>query len=243
MSFWQDTTYRSEKTEIMDDLEMGGPLVIDALDHIAAINKWLGGNRVTISGLQQLLKNNPKEKEVIILDLGCGNGDMLRQAANFGRKKGFNFKLIGIDANPTTINYARELSQDYPEISYEQQDIFSDEFQKVTYDIALCTLFLHHFKDDFIIGFVNSLSKNARIGVVINDLHRHPLAYFLFQLISIFIRNHVVKTDGLISILRAFKRPDLEKYAAKLNFRSSINWQWAFRFQWIIFKVSKTISK
>jgi len=241
MIFWPDTTHRSEETEIMDDLEMGGPLVISALDHIAAINKWLGGNQVTISGLKKLLKDHPKEKEVVLLDLGCGNGDMLRQAADFGRKKGFNFKLIGIDANPSTINYAKDLSQNYPEISYDQQDIFSDEFQKVKYDIAFCTLFLHHFKSDFIVKFVESLSKNSRIGVIINDLHRHPMAYTLFQLISIFIRNHIVKTDGLISILRAFKRKDLENFAEQLNFKSSINWKWAFRFQWIIFTNPKTI--
>ncbi len=239
MSIWKDTTYRSKEKEIMDDLEMGGPLVISALDHLAAINKWLGGNQVSISGVNQLLKNQQKNQEVVILDLGCGNGDMLRQVADFGRKKGFNFKLIGIDANPTTIKYAEELSVNYPEISYTQQDIFSEEFQKVKYDIALCTLFLHHFEDAFIVKFVKSLTKNARIGVVINDLHRHPMAYFLFKLLSLFIRNHVVKTDGAISILRAFKKVDLEKFANQLIHKSTISWHWAFRFRWIIRKNQK----
>lgn len=239
MIFWQDTTYRSEEKEIMDDLEMGGPLVIDALDHIAAINKWLGGNQVSISGLNKLLKNHAKEKEVVILDLGCGNGDMLRQAADFGRKKGFNFKLIGIDANPTTIQYAKKLSEKYPEISYDQQDIFSEEFQKVKFDVAFCTLFLHHFEDEFIIKFVKSLTNNAQMGVVINDLHRHPMAYVLFKLICLFIRNHVVKTDGAISILRAFKKIDLEQFASHLNYKSTISWHWAFRYRWIIHKAQK----
>ncbi len=239
MSIWKDTTYRSKEKEIMDDLEMGGPLVIDALDHIAAINKWLGGNQVSISGLNKLLKNHPKEKEVVILDLGCGNGDMLRQAADFGRRKGFNFNLIGIDANPTTIQYARKLSEKYPEISYDQQDIFSDDFQKVKYDVAFCTLFLHHFEDDFIVKFLKTLTDNARMGVVINDLHRHPMAYVLFKFISLFISNHVVTTDGAISILRAFKKVDLERFANQLIHKSTISWHWAFRFRWIIRKNQK----
>lgn len=239
MSFWKDTTYRSEETEIMDDLEMGGPLVISALDHLAAINKWLGGNQVTINGIEKLLKNHPKDKEITILDLGCGNGDMLRQVADFGRKSGYNFKLIGIDANPVTVEYARSLSKSYPEISYDQQDVLSDEFKEVKYEIALCTLFLHHFKDDFILKFVNALTRNASIGVVINDLHRHPMAHILFRLLSIFITNEIVTADGLTSILRAFKRPDLEKYAQSVPFKSYIKWCWAFRFQWIIDKQIK----
>jgi len=236
MSFWKDTTYRSEQREIMDDLEMGGPLVIDALDHMSAINKWLGGNRVTINGIEKLLRNHPRNQEVIVIDLGCGNGDMLRQVADFGRKRGYNFKLIGIDANLATIKYARKLSKNYEEITYDQQDIFSEEFQKVKYDVALCTLFLHHFENDFIIKFVKALIGNARKGVVINDLHRHPMAYILFKTISIFIKNHIVKTDGAISILRAFKKPELERFSKMLHLKSTINWCWAFRFQWIIFK-------
>ncbi len=239
MSFWKDTTYRSEETEIMDDLEMGGPLVISALDHLAAINKWLGGNQVTINGIKKLLKKYSKTDEITILDLGCGNGDMLRQVADFGRKSGYNFKLIGIDANPVTVAYAKSLSGDYPEISYDQQDVFSEEFKEVKYEIALCTLFLHHFKDDFILKFVEALTRNATIGVVINDLHRHPMAYMLFRLLSIFIKNEVVKADGLTSILRAFKREDLEKYAQNVPYKSSITWCWAFRFQWIIDKKIK----
>lgn len=236
MSFWKDTTYRSEETEIMDDLEMGGPLVISALDHLAAINKWLGGNQVTINGIKKLLKNRSKNSKITILDLGCGNGDMLRQVADFGRKSGYSFKLIGIDANPVTVQYAKSLSENYPEISYQQQDVLAENFKEVKYEIALCTLFLHHFKDDFILKFIEALTRNASLGVVINDLHRHPMAHILFRLISIFIKNEIVKADGLTSILRAFKRNDLERYAQNVPFKNYIKWCWAFRFQWVIDK-------
>jgi hypothetical protein len=46
------------------------------------------------------------------------------------------------------------------------------------------------------------------------------------------------KKDGLISILRGFKREELEQFSKKANFKNySIQWKWAFRYQWIIRKV------
>ena len=45
----------------------------------------------------------------------------------------------------------------------------------------------------------------------------------------------MIKQDGLISILRAFKREELEHMSEKLNLKSQISWKWAFRYQWIIF--------
>ena len=111
MSLFIDTTYRSEETEIMDDFSMKGELLRDTLDKLGNINKWLGGNRITLSGIRHLLKNQPKSKTYTIIDLGCGHGDILRLIADYGRKNDYKFKLIGIDANQDAIDYAGELSE------------------------------------------------------------------------------------------------------------------------------------
>ncbi|WP_296311416.1 methyltransferase domain-containing protein [Winogradskyella sp. UBA3174] len=234
MSLFIDTTYRSDETEIMDDFTMKGELMRDTLDKLGSINKWLGGNSITLDGIDQLLKGHSKNKRYTIIDLGCGHGDILRLVADFGRKKDYNFKLIGIDANQDAIDYANELSVNYPELSFRNEDIFSEEFQEINYDIALTTLFLHHFKEDEIITLLSSLSNKATIGVVVNDLQRSEIAYGLFKLLGIVISNYMIKQDGLTSILRAFKREDLERISQKLNFKSQISWKWAFRYQWLI---------
>ncbi|MGB0390492.1 MAG: methyltransferase domain-containing protein [Salibacteraceae bacterium] len=220
----------------MDDLDMSGDMLIKTLDQIAGINKWLGGNQVTLNGVSQLIQNHDKNQPISICDLGCGNGDMLREIAAFGRKNGYNFELLGIDANQTTIDYAVQLSCDFPEITYQKQDILSSEFERKDFDIALCTLFLHHFEDSVALAFLQKLKRQTAIGIVINDLERNKLAYFLFWIIATIIGNPMVKTDGLISILRGFKREELETFSKELKMKSSINWRWAFRYQWIIRK-------
>ena len=236
MDFFISTKHRTDKEELMDDFSIGGDLLRDTLDKLENINRWLGGNKVTINGLKSILQNHPKEKEITIIDIGCGHGDILRDVAKFGRKNKYNFKLIGVDANPTAIDYANELSLDYPELSFNTQDIFSDEFQKSEFDVVLATLFLHHFKEEQLVSFLQTTLKQSKIGIVVNDLHRNKLAYYLFMLLSIFINNKMIIEDGLTSVLRGFKRVDLQRMTKKINKDSKISWKWAFRFLWIIKK-------
>ena len=231
-----DTTYRSQELEIMDDLDMDGSILIDTLDKIANINKWLGGNQLTLNGVKELLTKCDKTKNITIVDLGCGNGDMLRMLADYGNRENYQLSLIGIDANKATINYGIKLSEDYNNISFKQLDVEGEEFDKLEYDIALSTLFLHHFTSDKIAGMINKWANRAKIGIVINDLHRHRLAYYLFKIVTLFYGNYMVKNDGLASILKGFKRTELDNFAKNISFKSTIHWRWAFRYQWIINK-------
>jgi 2-polyprenyl-3-methyl-5-hydroxy-6-metoxy-1,4-benzoquinol methylase len=187
-----------------------------------------------LAGVKTLLRAESKAEVHTIMDLGCGHGDMLRQIARYGRSQGFQFELIGIDANKDAIAYARELSADYPEIQFESSDIFSSDFKKRQCSIALCTLFLHHFSEAQIRQILRQLKEQSSLGIVINDLQRSEIAYGLFKLLGLAISNHMVKQDGLTSILRAFKRPEIEAFSKPLNLPYHIQWKWAFRYQWII---------
>ncbi|WP_294961639.1 methyltransferase domain-containing protein [uncultured Flavobacterium sp.] len=234
-----NTKYRTEEIEIMDDFSLEGEELIGALDQIAAINQLLGGNKLTLHGIKKLLRKTDISKTIIIADIGCGNGDMLRMLAKYGKKRNLNFKLVGIDANAFTIAYAKMLSKDFSNIEYLCMDIFSEEFSQLRYDIVLCTLTLHHFSTNQIEEIMDVLNKNASLGIVVNDLHRSKLAYHLFQLIGhVFNLNDMSRNDGLISILKGFKKNELEHLSKKLNLKNySINWKWAFRYQWIITKI------
>ncbi len=230
-----DTTFRSNAPEQMDDFAMEGEILTDALDKIAKINQLLGGNKLTLQGVAQLLKGS-SNRVIRILDVGCGNGDMLRTLAKYAKRTNRNFQLYGIDANPFTIKYAESLSSQFPNISYQCSDILEDPGNKEQYDIIICTLTLHHFKDAEIVRLLGNFSKQSSLGFVINDLHRHAAAYYLFTMLCFLFRlNDMSREDGLVSILRGFKRADFMKYAKQLHFKKfSLKWKWAFRYQWIV---------
>ena len=234
MDFFISTKNRTDKEELMDDFSIGGDLLRDTLDKLENINRWLGGNLMTVKALKKVLKNHPKEQELTIADIGCGHGDILRDVAKFGRKNGYKMKLIGMDANPTAIAYANELSTEFPELSFKTEDIFSEAFKNRKFDVVLATLFLHHFKEAQLVSFLGNTLKQTKIGIVVNDLHRHKLAYYLFMLLAVFIKNNMIIEDGLTSVLRGFKRNELMHISNKLKVKSQISWKWAFRFQWIL---------
>jgi len=234
-----NTKKRSDADEIMDDFALEGETLREALDKIAKINQLLGGNKLTLQGVQKLLENKSKTTEIRIVDIGCGNGDMLRYLADYAKNNNWNFKLIGVDANNFTINHAINLSKDYSTISYLCEDIFDTEFDNLKCDIVLCTLTLHHFKENELEKLMAQFYKNTTIGIVVNDLQRSAIAYRLFQaLCFVFQLNKMSKEDGLVSILRGFKRSELIATSNKLNFKNyTINWKWAFRYQWIVIKI------
>jgi len=234
-----NTKFRTDEDEKMDDFSMKGEILRDALDKIANINQLLGGNRLTLYGVQKLIRNISKNEIITILDVGCGNGDMLRKLAKYGHKKNLIFQLIGIDANNFTINHAKQLSENYSNISFFCHDIFEESFRELKYDIVLCTLTLHHFKENQIINLLNVFYTNSKIGIIINDLHRNAIAYRLFQVICfVFNLNKMSRDDGLISILRGFTKKELINYSNELKFKNyNIQWKWAFRYEWIISKI------
>jgi 2-polyprenyl-3-methyl-5-hydroxy-6-metoxy-1,4-benzoquinol methylase len=226
-----DFSIRSAEPEIMDDLNCSGNVLERTLHELEIINKWLGGNRITIKSLEQLLPKNIRE--VTIVDLGCGGGDMLRMIDSWGKNKNLKLNLIGIDANPNIIAFAKRNLLAHPHIQFKTLNIFSEEFQQQQYDIVIGTLFYHHFPNDQLVHFFKRFKQQVAIGFIINDIHRHWLAYYSIKLLTrAFSKSPMVKYDAPLSVLRAFKRKELRKIldaTAIQNF--TIRWKWAFRWQ------------
>jgi 2-polyprenyl-3-methyl-5-hydroxy-6-metoxy-1,4-benzoquinol methylase len=227
---------RSYQIEIMDDLEQGGEIINQTLRELEIINRLLGGNKVTINGISTLLKNRPR-RDITIADLGCGGGDILKLVANWGRKNKINMQLTGIDANPNIVIYAEKNSKEYPEINYQAINIFSPDFQKQKFDIVLATLFTHHFTNEELTNILHSLKNQTRIGIVINDLHRHWFAYHSIKWLTHFFSNSsMVKSDAPTSVLRAFHKNELKAILEKAGITDyTLRWQWAFRWELIIY--------
>ncbi len=210
-----DFTHRSTGIEIMDDLACRGEVVDQTLRELDFINHWLGGNAVTLNGISSLWKTIPKNLNISIADLGCGSGEMLRLIAKRATNEGREVDLIGMDANPNITSFAQKHTAEFENIQIEATNIFSEEFR--------------------LIGIFSSLKDQANHGIVINDLHRHALAYYSIRLLTqLFSKSAMVKYDAPLSVQRGFKKHDLQLILSRAGIKNyQLKWKWAFRWQLI----------
>ena len=166
-----DLSTRKEVEEIMDNYT-GSPFELQRVfKDINSVNQILGGNKITLDAVFKLIKENPRESYTI-LDMGCGDGNMLRAVANHARNQKIEMKLIGVDLNEDALTIASAASVNFPEISYQKKDILTADFSDFKSDIVITTLTMHHFLNDDILRFVRQFTKLASLGVIINDLQR-----------------------------------------------------------------------
>ncbi|MDB5119258.1 MAG: Methyltransferase type 12 [Sphingobacteriales bacterium] len=229
-----DLSKRSKETEIMDNFLLDHDQIDGALDELEVINTWLGGFQVIINGLEKLkLTGN-----VHIADWGCGGGDMLRLLSKWAKKKNIAVKLTGIDATHSAVEYASAKSKEYPEIDIILANVI-EEMEKVPKsDVVISTLFTHHFDDESWVELITNMYFSARKAVIINDIHRHWLAYHSINLLTgLFSKSKMVKNDAGLSVLRSFKKSELKALLSLAGIRNyKIRWMWAFRWQIIIYK-------
>ncbi len=224
-----DFNYRSNEEEMMDDFSLGHGIIDPIMDELEVVNTMLGGYNVFFDAFNRIRFRDGMS----ISDWGCGGGDSLRRIALWARRRNLNITLIGIDATEAAVEYAREKSAGFPEISYILADVMSDELHKDQFDIVISSLFTHHFKDPEWVKLVQKMSNCASYHVIINDLHRHWFAYHSIGILtSVFSRSEMVKHDSKVSVLRSFKRDEIKRMlisAGIINY--SLKWMWAFRWQ------------
>ncbi|MEZ4830339.1 MAG: methyltransferase domain-containing protein [Bacteroidia bacterium] len=230
---------RTTLSEVMDDPSLSGQTLESELDNLDKINRLLGGKGVILQAVKEVVPNLANAETTIleIADLGCGGGDILRQIARWAGKSGAKVKLWGLDFNSACIRYAQQKSLKFPEIEYKNADVFSGEIADNSYDIVICSLFLHHFPDERQEEIYRQLQRISRGAVIVNDLQRHWLPFFLFRMVTwVFRAPAVVRYDGLISIMRGFSRKDLAQMMVTLGIQKwRIRWKWAFRYQLVFY--------
>jgi len=227
-----DFAERSTEKEQMDDLNCSGEELAQTLRELKTINKLLGGNYVTTNGLAKIFKSYPQNLYTVA-DIGCGGGDMIRVMDSWAKNNGFQVNFIGIDANRNIIDLASVRLADLPKVAWRVQNVFDSEFSDEKVDISTCTLFTHHFTDQELVGLIRSIKSKSRIGLVINDLHRHPLAYYSIKwLTKLFSKSPMVQNDAAVSVARSFSKEDWIRILDASSIPDfEIKWHWAFRWQ------------
>jgi len=227
---------RQLEPEIMDD-----PLLSDAeheraLQGLARVH-WLTGSTERLwLKLLPLLKQRPSGVPLRVLDVGCGDGLMLRQLSVKCQRQGLPFHPIGCDFSERALAMTTTAARrDGLEIELHRVDI-TQQALPVEADVIICSLFLHHFSEPQVVAILQKFIASARQLLLIEDLLRSPLGYYLCWLgVHVLTRSRVVHTDGLLSVRAAFTLPEIQGLISQAGItgaRLSKHWPERFFLEW-----------
>ena len=194
---------RAIAEELMDADDLSAGTYADVVSDLARVNVVTMAARPTLAFLRRTCRVGGRYR---VLDGGYGDGDMLRRIARWGERRGIAFELVGIDLNPRSAAAARAHTPDAMAIDWRTGD-YAD-LAGEPWDIILSSLVAHHMSHDQLVAFLRFMQRHARVGWLVNDLHRHGFAYRGWPLLAALFRWHpIVRHDGHLSIARSY-RPD-----------------------------------
>jgi len=206
-----DLSARAQVAELMDDLSRPASEFDQAYGELATINRWLGGIRAIVRFL-------PQGNDLAVLDVaagGCDIGDALAETRSC--------RVVSLDINAFGLKRTRRT-----------QPVVGDgtvlPFADATFDAVICSLSFHHLTDAECTQVLREMWRTSRGRVLVNDLHRHPVAYAAIWILSrLFSRSVMVKHDGPASVRRAFSPADLREIARKAGVRAVVHRSFPFR--------------
>ena len=201
------------------------------LANLRSLNRWFGSYRQIRHFLRRWLKPNAKAR---ILDVATGSGDIPRLIVDYARSQNVSVHIEAIDQQASTIDIARKLSTDYPEIDFFCANLFewkpsvnpkldwlNQSSSSARYDMVLCSLALHHFSDDDAVRVLQKCREVSRERVLIADLRRSRwLSFGVYFLTAIIYRNAITKVDARLSAARAFSFAEMRELAERAGWKN-----------------------
>ena len=160
-----DFSHRLDKMELMDDLSRPDEEFDQAYHELEVTNRRLGG----IRAVERFL---PKASNLLMLDVAAGGCDV--SEALLGRAVA---RIVALDINPRGFRYARK---SWPVVG----DALELPFREKTFDVVMASLFFHHLSNEACVRVLANMWRVSKRLVLVNDLYRHPLAYFSIRALS-----------------------------------------------------------
>lgn len=192
---------RAEGEELMDADDLDAATYAAVVGDLAKVNVMTMAARPTLAFLERAAQ---ARRHLKILDVGFGDGDMLRRVARWATRRDIAVDLVGVDLNPRSEMAARAHTPSDMAIRWVTGDYAALAGQG--WDCIISSLVAHHMTHAQLVAFLRFMEEESRVGWLINDLHRHGFSHFGFPLLATIARWHpIVRHDGTLSIARSYR--------------------------------------
>ncbi|MHA0856121.1 methyltransferase domain-containing protein [Paenibacillus sp. CMAA1364] len=229
---------RAVQSELMDDFSVGGDDLREALRDLRVLNLIFGASNPTMYGVKKLWKRAGRPKQLSILDVGAGSGDVNRHLLKWADKKGIDITIQLADVTEEACEEARQFFHDEPRVEVRLADVNS--LPKSCVDIVTGSQFIHHFSGEELHHVVKCMHQSSKLGVVINDIHRHWISWLAVWVVSRLVSsNRYIRHDASLSVAKGFRGADWRALREAIGIpQLAYSWRPLFRYAVVIPKRS-----
>jgi len=201
---------RSRQDEQMDAPDLDPAVYEQVLHDLARVNKWTFTAHPVLAFMKRAIGST---KRFRLIDVGFGDGDILRAIARWARRRGIAADLVGVDLNEKSVRAAQAATSPDLAIDYRAGDYLD---QAGPFDFVISSQVTHHMTDDQLMTFLRYMEAEARIGWLVCDLHRHGFAHWGYPILArLMLVHRIVREDGQLSIARSFRPGDWKELLAE----------------------------
>ena len=203
--------------EMMDRPQPVSPELERDLERLRQLNRWFGSYHLVSFFIRRWITPGAQMR---VVDLATGSGDIPRLLVDYARRIGAQVKVDAVDQQTATLEIARRLSANYPEISYHAANILEWDCAE-GYEIALCSLVLHHFNNDDAVKLLRRCRELSKRFVLVSDLRRGLLLQAgVYMLTALIFREPMTRFDARLSAQRAFSFDEMRELAIRAGWKN-----------------------
>lgn len=205
---------RAQQREWLDAADISPQDIQGNFEDLRRLNRYLGSTWVLLRACQRLWQKAGKPAHLRVLDIGLGAGDILEALTRWGQHRGVTLTLVGLDNHRGVLQYAQATQALPKAVQLVLADGLCLPFAERTFDIAVCSTMLHHLEWQEGITLLQTMAAVTRLGIILNDLVRGTLHYYVARLLlSLMARHAFTRHDGPLSVLRAYSVPEVRAMA------------------------------
>jgi 2-polyprenyl-3-methyl-5-hydroxy-6-metoxy-1,4-benzoquinol methylase len=172
-----DLRERRLQPEDMDRPDLGEADFVGSLRALERINWWSGSAGILWPAIRDLAATSSTPLRV--LDIATGAGDVPIRLWHKAQHAGIALHVEGCDRKAEAVRHAASRAQQAgASVRYFQLDAVNDPLPD-DFDIIATSLFLHHLNEEEAVDLLGRMAQAARRLVLVNDLVRSALGFFL----------------------------------------------------------------
>ena len=199
---------RIQKQELLD-LDDGSPEdVASSLRSLRWINCFFGGNRMHKRMLQQVRRSIPAHR-LEILEVASGHATVLQSAAKKLQQQHIELRILLLDRSDQHLPKPADWDSSLPEPTLIHGNALHIPLPDHSVDVVSCCLFLHHLEEGEARAFLQEALRVSRVAVLINDLERGRIHYYLSRLAALVDPSRFNRHDGPASVCKSYTPAEL----------------------------------